>query len=227
MLIQYSNKLTIKSIRSIAKLNKIKYISAFNKTNAIKLINDYKASTFIQKHFRKKLMRENTCPISHDLLKYPFISVKINGKFFYYDFHTFITYVNVSGDTRDPITRENISDRKLQDINKLIRYYYGKNTNKIIISKSMIKNTDLNIITYCLYDLISEINNTYNLTVDTVYQNILPRMIYYIHYLMKNHSTEDCITIINACRRSLLEINKDHVDIILDYINLIIILNFQ
>jgi hypothetical protein len=227
MLIQYSNKLTIKSIRSIAKLNKIKYISAFNKTNAIKLINDYKASTFIQKHFRKKLMRENICPISHELLKYPFISVKINGKFFYYDFHTFITYVNVSGDTRDPITRENISDRKLQDINKLIRYYYGKNTNKIIISKSMIKNIDLNIITYCLHDLISEINNTYNLTVDTVYQNILPRMIYYIHYLMKNHSTDDCITIINACRRSLLGINTPNVDIILDYINLIIILNFQ
>jgi len=227
MLIQYSNKLTIKNIRSIAKLNKIKYISAFNKINAIKLINDYKASTLIQKHFRKKLMRENICPISHEILKYPFISIKINEKFFYYDFHTFITYVNVSGDTRDPVTRENISDRKLQDINKLIRYYYGKNTNKIIISKSMLKNTDLNIITYCLYDLISEINNTHELTIDIVYQNILPRMIYYIHYLIKNHSSEDCITIINACRRSLLQINIPNVDILHDYLNLIIILNFQ
>lgn len=227
MLIQYSNKLTIKIIRNIAKLNKIKYISAFNKTNTIKMVNDYKASTFIQKHFRKKLMRENICPISHELLKYPFISVKINGKFFYYDFYTFITYINISGDTRDPVTRENISDRKLQDINKLIRYYYGKNTNKIIISKSMIKNTDLNIITFCLYDLISEINNTHDLTVDMVYQNILPRMIYYMHYLIKNHDTEDCITIINACRRSLLQINALNVDLLLDYLNLIIILNFQ
>ena len=227
MLIQYSNKLTIKTVRNIAKLNKIKYIHLFNKTNAIKLINDYKASTFIQQHFRKKLIRENTCPISHELLKYPFVSIKINGKFFYYDFYTFITYINVSGDTRDPITRENISDRKLQDINKLIRYYYGKNTNKIIISKSMLKNTDLNIITYCLYDLISEINNTRELTVDIVYQHVLPRMIYYIHYLIKNHVREDCITIINACRRSLLEINGQHVELLLYYLNLIIILNFQ
>lgn len=226
MLIQYSNKLTVKSIRSIAKINKIKYINTFNKINALKLINNYKASIFIQNYFRKKTIRENTCPISHEKLKYPFISIKINGKFFYYDFYSFISYVNVSGDTRDPITRENISDTKLQEINKLIRYYYGKNTNKIIISKSMRKNTDLNIVTYCLYDLISEIDTMY-LSINNIYQIILPRLIYYIHYLIRNHSSEDCIIIINACRRSLLNIDAPNIDLLLDYLNLIINLNFQ
>ena len=227
MLIQFSNILTLKNLRNIAKINKIKYITKLSKLNVIKLINNFKAVTIIQKHIRKKLMRETICPISHELLKYPFISVKINDKFFYYDFYSFISYINVSGDTRDPITRQNISDIKLQKINKLIRYYYGKNTNKIIISKSMLKNTDLNIVTFCLYDLISEINNINQLSLDHIYNNILPRLIYYIQYLIRNHSKEDCFTIITAFKRSILEINTYNVDLILDYLNLILILYFH
>jgi hypothetical protein len=104
-------------------------------------------------------------------------------------------------------------------INKLIRYYYGKTTNKILISKSMIKNTDLNIITYCLYDILNEVQNK-QISLEVIYNNILPRFIYYIDYLIKNHPKEDSEIILKACRESMD--NR----VILDYIQLIEVINY-
>jgi hypothetical protein len=104
-------------------------------------------------------------------------------------------------------------------INKLISYYYGKTTNKILISKSMIKNTDLNIITYCLYDILNEVQNK-QISLEEIYNNILPRFIYYINYLIKNHSREDSKIILKACRESMD--NR----VILDYIQLMEVINY-
>ena len=142
----------------------------------------------------------------------------MNNKFFYYDFYTLVEYLNKSQDFREPCTRQIINDYKLLEINKLIRYYYGKNSNKILISKSMIKNTDLNIIIYCLYDIINEIQNRH-IILEDIYNNILPRFIYYINYLIKNHSREDSQLILNACKESMTN------SIILDYIRLVELIN--
>jgi len=182
------------------------------------LLNEFNAVKTIQKHFRIKTIIDNYCPISHESLKYPFISIKVNNKFFYYDFYTLVEYLNKSQDFREPCTRQIINDYKLLEINKLIRYYYGKNSNKILISKSMIKNTDLNIIIYCLYDIINEIQNRH-IILEDIYNNILPRFIYYINYLIKNHSREDSQLILNACKESMTN------SIILDYIRLVELIN--
>ena len=219
MLISYSKDFTIKAIKNICKLKGLRYISHYNKTSLLKILNNFNAAKIIQNKVRYKTINEKTCPICHESLKYPFVSIKVNDKFFYYDFYTIVEYLNKTQDFRDPCTRQVIKDSKLLQINKLIRYYYGKNTNKILISKNMIKNTDLNIIIYCLHEILIEINNK-EISLEEIYHNILPRFIYYINYLIINHSIEDSQIVLNACKEST--VNR----IMLDYIHFIEMLNY-
>ena len=219
MFITFNSLLTIKCIRNILKIRNIKYTSVLNKQGLLLVLNANQCSTIIQRKFREKIKEQTECPISHELLIYPFISFKINNKFLYYDFKSIIEYFNKTRDFRDPLTRFFISDYNIESINKLIRYYYGKNTNKVIISDTMIKNVELNIITFCLNDLVSEININYKIDIEDIYNNFLPRIIYYIHKLKKNHSHRDSYIIITAFREN---IKDDIVNIqsILEYIDL-------
>tara|TARA_B100001175_G_scaffold77537_1_gene64754 strand:+ start:118 stop:777 length:660 start_codon:yes stop_codon:yes gene_type:complete len=219
MLISYSKDFTVKSIRNLCKIKGIRYVSGYNKVYLTNLLNNFNAAKVIQIKIRSKTMTDTLCPICHEPLKYPYVSIKVNDKFFYYNFYTLVEYLNKTHDFRDPCTRQNIKDSKLLQINKLIRYYYGKTSNKILISKSMMKTTDLNIITYCLYDIINEIHNK-DATLEEIYHNVLPRFIYYINYLVKNHSKEDSEIILKACKESINNI------IILDYIQLVEIINY-
>ena len=219
MLISYSKDFTVKAIRNLCKIKNIRYISNYNKDFLLILLNKFNAAKIIQTKLRNKTMNETVCPICHEPLKYPIVSIKVNNKFFYYDFYTLVEYLNKTQDFRDPCTRQIIKDCKLIQINKLIRYYYRKTTNKILISKSMIKNTDLNIITYCLYDILIEIRNK-QISLEEIYHNVMPRFIYYIDHLIKNHSKEDSEIILKACKESMD--NR----VILDYIQLIELINY-
>ena len=138
MFISYSETFTVKVIRNLCRIKNIRYISNYNKDYLLALLKKYNAAKIIQDSLRNKTINEKVCPICHEPLKYPFISIKVNDKFFYYDLYTFVEYLNKTQDFRDPCTRQIIQDNKLMQINKLIRYYYGKTTNKILISKTMI-----------------------------------------------------------------------------------------
>ena len=118
MLISYSKKFNIRILRKICKIKCIKFVSQLNKLKLIKILNEFNAVKIIQQCFRRKTIIDNYCPISHESLKYPFISLKVNNKFFYYDFYTLVTYLNKSQDFREPCTRQLISDSKLLEINK-------------------------------------------------------------------------------------------------------------
>ena len=203
MLIKYNKSLSLKSIKNICKINNIKYVSNFRKDNLLKLLNNYKSAEFIQTKFRTKLNINDTCPISYDKIKYPLVSIKTGKKFIYYDFNTFINYLNKIDEFRDPCTREIIKDKKVHEINKMITYFYGKNTNRIVISNSMIRNADLNIITYCLYDVTKDLNSKKNTSPDFINTNILPRIIYYISYLVKHHDIEDVKIILKAVKETV------------------------
>jgi len=224
MIIKYSDILTLKTIRNILKIKRIKYVSNLNKRNLLTLLNNVECVVIIQRFLRSKWMTEDTCPISCEKFKYPFICFKINNKFLYYDFESLIKYFNKSRNFKDPLTRQYISDSNLESINKLIRYYYGKNTNKVLISDSMIKNNELNIITYCLHDISVDINSKTEITLNDAYYSLLPRILYYVHILNKNHNKRDTFMILNAFKET---INRDtkNMDIILDYINLTMMLN--
>jgi transcriptional regulator CtsR len=199
MLLKYTDKFNIKFFKNIAKIYKIKYISYIKKTDLVNLINNYNASKIIQRYFRLKLLTCNECPISYKKLNYPFISFKVNKKFFYYDFETIVNYFIKSDNFVEPCTRHPISDKKIYEINELIKYYYGKNTNNILITSNMIKNAELNIITYCIYDIIRELDIVNK---DEIKNILLPRFIYYINYLLINYNYDDISIILKACKVS-------------------------
>lgn len=217
MLIKFSSRFTYKKLRELCRINNIKYINKFNKIQLLTIINNHKIISYIQRHFRKKLMKTNICVISFEKIKYPFISIKVNGFFFYYDFNNFITYLNKSEMFKDPCTRSDITDKKIMEINKLILYYYGTNTTKIIISPTMKLDVELNIITYCMYDIITELNRVEPIGVIDLYSNILPRIIYYAQFLVQNHSRENSDMVLKACVQSitskipLAELIKDYL----------------
>ena len=217
-LIKFSDAITYKTALNIAKLYKIKYISKFKKQQLINLLNKFNAAKIIQRNFRKKLILNIECPICNEKLIYPFVSFKIRNKFFYYDFNTIVIYFEKTGDFRDPCTRTQISEKKIHEINSLIFYYYGKSTKKTIITLDMIKKVEFNIVTYCLYDIIKElesINEKNNKKLDLIYINILPRFIYYINYLIIRYPKEEFIIVLNACKESIKN------DTLLEYIHLI------
>ena len=200
MLLKYSDKLNVKFFKNIAKIYKIKYLKCIKKSDLVNLINNYNAAKIIQKYFRLKLMTSNECPISFKKLNYPFISIKVNKNFFYYDFETIIKYFIKSGNFVEPCTREPILDKKIYEINELIKYYYGKNTNNILITSNMIKNAELNIITYCIYDITRELDIIVNK--EEIKNILLPRFIYYINYLLINYKYDDILIILKACKVS-------------------------
>jgi len=203
MLIKFTTIFPLINIKRLVRINKIRRVFRFNKGHLLSILNRHKCATFIQKYLRKKIMRETTCPISLEPLNYPFISIKINDKFNYYDFNTIIDYFNTINDFRDPLTRVLISDKKINEINKLIIYYYNKNTNKLLVSDSMIRNLQFNIITHCLHELISEINQLVHVNLDEIYYEFLPRLMYYCHVLNKKHTKEETNVILSACKENL------------------------
>lgn len=217
MFLFFNNSLSIKCIKNILKIRNIKYIYSFNKPILLKILNRDTSCRIIQKNFRKLVKTYTECPISHEKLKYPFACFKINNKFLYYDFDTIVEYFNKTRNFRDPLTRVEINDVQINKLNELIRYYYGRRTNKIIITDKMAKNTELNIVTYCLYDLANEINAHNELSINDIYNSFLPRLIYYIHILSNNHDL-NCVSII--LNSFIHHINTDikNVYIIYDYV---------
>lgn len=220
MLIKFNNNLNLKTVKKICKINGIKKAYNYNKEDLLNYLNKYKSIVKIQREFRKKIMRIDYCPISYEPLKYPFISFKINNVFIYYDFDTILKYFNKIEDIIDPSTREKLSDKNINYINSMVRSYYRYNSNKIVISKNMIRNSELNIITYCLYDLINEVEKIENITIDYIYRNVMPRLIYYIHFLIKRHRIEDILLILNACKTSFDNYSSPNKYIITNYLNL-------
>jgi hypothetical protein len=222
MLIKFNDELNIKTVKNICKINGIKKTHLFSKKDLLEILNKHKSIVKLQRAYRKNIMKINYCPISYEILKYPFVSFKINNVFIYYDFDTIIKYFNRIDDIIDPSTRVKLSDKSINYLNSMIRYYYRYNSNKIIVSKNMMRNTELNIITYCLYDLITEVEKNKNTTIDYIYRNIMPRLIYYVHVLIKSHHTEDILLILNACKTSFTSNDFKNNEIIINYLNLII-----
>tara|TARA_B100000900_G_scaffold398828_1_gene400634 strand:+ start:2717 stop:3394 length:678 start_codon:yes stop_codon:yes gene_type:complete len=205
MLIKFNSILPYRVLKKLCKINNIKYVSKCNKFQLLNKLNDFKTVTYIQRQFRKKTMMDDTCKISLEKLRYPFISIKVNNFFFYYDFYNFIKYLEKTDNFIDPCTRTQITDKKINEINKLIFYYYGKNTTKVIVSPNMKRIVELNIITYCMYDIIKELNALEQPTINDLdlYSQVLPRMIYYARFLIKNHSKEDSSMVLEACIQSI------------------------
>ena len=93
-------------------------------------------------------------------------------------------------------------------------YYYRKSTNKLIVSDDMVRDIDFNILTYCLHDIIKEINNK-EINLEETYRFYLPRFIFYFTHLVNNHTKEMSSMLLKACKMS---VNKQ---LIIDYIDVV------
>jgi len=218
MLIYYNKLLTVKAIKNILKIRGCKFYNTLNKASLLSLLNFNGAATKIQRVLRSKIMRYENCPISCDRLKYPFISFRFDGKFFYYDFKTLVDYFIKTNVFKDPLTRNDISDENIIYINTLIKYYRGSNSNKILITNSMAKNAELIIIVYCLYYMTKELNRKKNLNINEIYSNILPRVIYYIYTLKNNYTSNEVNVILNAFIHNI-DSKISNITVIIDYVN--------
>jgi hypothetical protein len=224
MIIKFTKLLNLKTLRNIAKINNIKHISNYSKYNLLSYLSIYKSVIPIQRYFRLKNMKEDFCPISMEKLKYPFIVIKSNNTFNYYDFNTIIEYFKSSRDFRDPLTRKIIPDSKIIKINKMIEYYYGNRSIKHLWTNSMIKTIEFNCIQSRIYDLIDDIMSTKELSNDFIIDIANPQIILYFQSLLNNDFFTASVLIKNFFS-IIFEHECKRKDLILNCINQILTIN--
>jgi hypothetical protein len=187
MIIKFTELLNIKVLKNIAKIYNIKHISNFSKYELIIFLNTYKMVLPIQRYFRFKNMSENTCPISMEKLKYPFVVIKSSSIFHYYDFDTIVGYFSSTRNFSDPLTRQKIKDKTLIYINNLIKYYYNPKSKKLLWSDSMIKEMEYKGTLDRLHNLMTDIMTTEKLTIDYIYKMVNPQLMIYFQTLLNNN----------------------------------------
>ena len=225
MLILYSNIFTIPILKNVIKLNKLRFYSKLNKYGLINLINRHKSAIIIQKCIRKKFNQDSVCPITLCEYTYPFVCIKNINVFKYYSLIDFVEYLNKSTDFRDPLTREKISDESLKNISSLLKYYRINNTkynNKL--KKTKQSRSDYLRATHYINNVINYIMNTENLSIDSIYNTILPQIMYYFQYLLNTHRNY-CRNLLNQYINIIEHHSNDNKLYIIDYLKLIISLN--
>ena len=183
MLILYSNANKINHLRKICKLYKLKNYSKLNKTKLIYLINYFKSVCYIQRIFRTRHMIADVCPITLETLEYPFISLKNEKIFRYYSLEGLIGYYNSSRDFRDPITKKEITNKKIQEINTIAKFYKKKQINRRR-TISVIRRTELLTILCCLNDIVNNIMSTHEINTEYIENYAIPQIMTYVYYLL-------------------------------------------
>lgn len=116
-----NESLKVRTLKKLCKLRKISGYTKLSKNSLIKTINKHNAAIKIQNFFRKKLIKDNVCPISMNKINYPCWAFKPqNSNFFiYYNLPDIINYLLSSGDFRDPKTREQYTKKNIQELESL------------------------------------------------------------------------------------------------------------
>lgn len=225
MRIIYNKKFPVYRLRRIAKLNSLKNTSKLKKNEILNVINIHKNVSYIQREFRKKTMIDKTCPISLEPLKYPFICIKVyNDKFKYYNFKALVDYLKNSRDFRDPITRMDIPDYKIAEINTLMNYYFkGKNT-KGLYSKNMEITAEYLTLSTCVNNLFEELNNMETIPINHIYGILIPQLIFYFHSLLNRHR-DNCFMLAQQCLDSISHHPCTNKFYIIDYFDLLVTVN--
>ena len=222
MFINYNNFNKI-YLKKIIKIYKIKNYSKLKKKELINLIYKYKSSILIQSYYRNKLDEDLICPITLDKCVYPFICIKSYNKFRYYSLKEFKIYLNNKTGFIDPLTRQNLSDSTIKQINNLIKYY---KINKIIKNNSWKKKVDLRneylLIVNNLNNIFNLLYNTTNLTISFIYNDILPQFIYYFHFILLRHKSQ-CFNLIRYYINCINNHNHENKKYLINYFNLLIV----
>ncbi len=120
---------TLVTLKKICKFLHIKNYSSLRKSELVFVINKYHAVILIQRWIRKILSKEESCPISCEPIRYPCFAFKTpNNVLIYYNLDALRSFLIKTGDFRDPITREEYTDKQLLVMDNIYNYKHQKQT---------------------------------------------------------------------------------------------------
>jgi hypothetical protein len=173
MLITYSNVVTINFLKTKCRAMRVQKYSSLKKKDLLYLVNSVLASRYIQRYFRSCVTIGDICPITLEKITYPFIGLKNGSKFRYYDMNEYI----------DPITKEFLSIKTLENINAIATYYKRK-TIKI---SAMNINIDIITITCCIDNIINRILDISVINLEYI-NDLIVELLTYCSYIMLRHN---------------------------------------
>ncbi len=125
------------------------------KSKLFECYNRYLAVKIIQRCYRKHFYRNAECSITLEKVKYPcFIYRSKFGKLFFYDLLSIVMYICKSGNTHDPMTREQYSDTTLNNLDISVKKHTNlKFSSTLKIKRNMsyaraVRDRENNIISY-------------------------------------------------------------------------------
>jgi hypothetical protein len=118
-------KLTVSNLKIFCKGVSLKNYSTLNKKGLFDEYNRYLAVKIIQHFYRKYFYRNAIDCITLEKVKYPcFIYRTKFGKLFFYNHDSIIKYIMKTGNTKDPMTRNEYTDEELQRLDQEAKYYF-------------------------------------------------------------------------------------------------------
>jgi hypothetical protein len=118
-------KLSISDLKLFCKNVSLKNYSKLNKKSLFNEYNRYLAVKIIQRFYRKYFYRNATDCITLEKVSYPcFIYRTKFGKLFFYSHDSIIKYIMKTGNTKDPMTRNEYTDDELQRLDTEAKHYF-------------------------------------------------------------------------------------------------------
>ena len=125
MLIKNDYFMNIVFFKKMCKNFGIKNYSNLKKQEIFENINRYLAVKLIQRYFRNHFYNSAIDHITLEPVTFPcFIFKTKYGKHYFYNHETIIKYIMKTGNTRDPMTREEYSDKELMRLDSEAKIYY-------------------------------------------------------------------------------------------------------
>ena len=117
--------LSITELKKFCKNASIKKYSTLKKKELFDEYNRFLASKVIQRKYRMHFYKNAEDNILLEKVSYPcFVYRTKFGKIFFYHYDTIIKYIMKSGDTRDPMTRNQYSDEELSRLDYEAKRYF-------------------------------------------------------------------------------------------------------
>ncbi len=124
------NNLTVSILNNMCKRRELKGTSKCKKQDLIYMLKYHNSVVKIQTWYRKKLIKDQQCPISLEPITYPCYpycpSKQPKAIFIYYNLDPLKSFLITTGDFRDPKTRISYTKKQLIDIDKDV-YKASKN----------------------------------------------------------------------------------------------------
>lgn len=235
ILSEFLNRQSMNDIRNIEKRNIVAKQSVYNRKTKKGLIDNIvntKSCIIIQRRFRNYISKNSECPICLDKVSNPhcYTRTKI-GHFLYYDLECFTNYLITSGDYRDPITKQEITDEDILKLEKLIKVNKIKlprslrrtKQNKLFFRKQKEKEEQIEIlcerIRHVIWTIYDKLDNVFNCIDDICEFNIqlegvfYPEISHYL-YILSRKDDNEAVKISHVTSKQLINNIKEHDNII-------------